>query len=492
MNFCFLIEITMNKILILLIFLFSFSSVYSSELNSIIKILVSSQNRNCYAPWRRGPTENRSGSGFVIKGGIIITNAHVVRNATTIVLVRMDKAKQYNASVKFISNECDLACLIPDDATFFDGLSELELGNMPELNDQVVVIGYPAGGEKISFTAGIISRLEYETYVQDGYAMNFVFQTDAAINPGNSGGPVIKDGKVVGVAFQAQSNLQNVGYFIPYMVLKHFLDDISDGKYDGFPKMGLLYANMQNPIAREYYGITGEIGVIVRDIAKNSPMKRYIKKNDVILSMAGIPIGIDGKIESRWGRINKDFIIKNRYIGDTIEIVFKRNKKLYHNIVKLNTYLSSIRKSHRYNEDYPYFSCGGYIFQPLSRDYLQTWGKKWYLSSPALLRYYYEFFNTSEDDREGLVVLSRILPLEINQDFGDMVYSVVKEVNGKRVFSFDQFKELMKKSIKDKKREYIVITFEDNYSIPLIIPKNMIEKADQNALKYYQLPLEVE
>ena len=64
-------------------------------------------------------------------------------------------------------------------------------------------------------------------------------QTDAAINPGNSGGPVVQDGKVVGVAFQGFPGADNMGFFIPIPIVHHFLANLQDGRYDGFPDSGL-------------------------------------------------------------------------------------------------------------------------------------------------------------------------------------------------------------------------------------------------------------
>jgi len=481
----------MKSKLILFILIFSIFSIHANSLNSIVKIIVNRQDRNCYAPWQRGNISGASGSGFVLEGGAIITNAHVVKNATTIILKRLDSPRQFSAHVKYVSNECDLAYIVADDKSFYKNINMLKLGDMPDLGDNVIVIGYPAGGEKISFTAGVISRLDYEVYVQDGNAMNFVFQTDAAINPGNSGGPVLMDGKVVGVAFQAQSNLQSVGYFIPFMVLQHFLKDIQDGNYEGFPKLGIAYEDMQNKAAREFYGITDEVGIVITNIAKDSPVTGILKEDDVILKIDNTPVGIDGKITSRWGRINNDFIIKNKFIGEKIKICVLRNKKHINKSIILSTYKKGVRKSHRYNEDYPYLSIAGYVFQPLSRDYLETWGKKWYVLSPSSLKYYYKNFNLSNENRKEIVVLSRILPLEINQGFRHLSYETVNNINGKKVLSLNDMKNILKSVLNNKKESYIVITFDEMNTIPLVIPKDRIKVADKKAFESYLLPVEV-
>src|SRR4029077_15049312 len=115
----------------------------------------------------------------------------------------------------------------------FEGTTPLEIGELPNLQDVVVALGYPTGGDKLSITEGVVSRVEIIPYTQSARKLLAV-QIDAAINPGNSGGPILKNGKLVGIAMQVMTNSQNIGYMIPTPVINHFLDDFADNKYDGF------------------------------------------------------------------------------------------------------------------------------------------------------------------------------------------------------------------------------------------------------------------
>src|SRR5262249_20652971 len=138
------------------------------------------------------------------------------------------------------------------DPSFFDGLEELPLGDLPKVRSTVVTYGYPAGGEQISYTRGVVSRIEMQNFVHIGNRSFICVQTDAAINPGNSGGPVIQDDQVVGVAFQGMPGLENTGFFIPPPVIEHFLKDIEDGTYDGFPQAGIRLVALQNKAYRNF------------------------------------------------------------------------------------------------------------------------------------------------------------------------------------------------------------------------------------------------
>ena len=124
-------------------------------------------------------------------------------------------------------------------------------------------------------------------------------QIDAAINPGSSGGPVIKDNKIVGVAFQGMrgKDIENTGYMVPVPVINHFLEDIEDGRYNGIPGLGISWQEMQNPDIRLKYTLTGkQTGVLIDKIYPGSPAKGILKDEDVILSVDDNNIENDGTI----------------------------------------------------------------------------------------------------------------------------------------------------------------------------------------------------
>jgi S1-C subfamily serine protease len=136
-----------------------------------------------------------------------------------------------------VGKECDIALLSVEDPEFWDAPLDQELpvvkepmrtalvpGPLPELQDQCAVVGYPTGGENISITQGVCSRIEMQGYVY-ATADLLAVQLDAAINSGNSGGPVINDRyECVGVAFQSvdPGEADSIGYLIPFGVINHF------------------------------------------------------------------------------------------------------------------------------------------------------------------------------------------------------------------------------------------------------------------------------
>jgi S1-C subfamily serine protease len=136
------------------------------------------------------------------------------------------RAKKYTARVETVSHECDLAVLRVDDDAFFSGVQPLALGDLPRMGDKVAVYGFPKGGDELCITEGVVSRVEYQYYAHSR-AYLLACQIDAAINPGSSGGPVVRDGKIVGVAFQSLRSGDNIGYMVPVPRIQHFLKTLS-------------------------------------------------------------------------------------------------------------------------------------------------------------------------------------------------------------------------------------------------------------------------
>src|SRR5581483_8470554 len=132
---------------------------------------------------------------------------------------------KYPATVQFIAHDCDLPLLNVSSPNFFKNMIPLQFGGIPALESTVSAYGFPIGGERMSITTGIVSRIDFNLYAHSSIDSHLAIQISAQINPGNSGGPVMQDGKVVGVAFRGYSGdvAQGVAYMIPTPVIKRFL-----------------------------------------------------------------------------------------------------------------------------------------------------------------------------------------------------------------------------------------------------------------------------
>jgi S1-C subfamily serine protease len=394
---------------------------------SIVKIFTTMQEPNYYEPWRIGSQQNVSGSGCVIVGNRILTNAHVVSNAIFIEVLKEGDSQKYIAKREFVAHDCDLAILTVDDPKFFQGTASVTFGDMPFKRDKVAVYGFPVGGEEMSITEGVVSRIELSTYA---HSMRYLMdvQTDAAINPGNSGGPVFKDKKMIGVAFQGFNAVvaQNTGFFVPMPIVKRFLTEIKGGSYRGIPSLGAYTQTMENDSLRAYYGLKPqETGILVSAVVYQSSAWDKLQVNDVLLSIDGYPVANDGTIAFRKGeRIGFQYPLGLRFIGDAMSLKILRDKKPLTLTVTLkgDTRLVPLIQ---YDKQPTYFIFDGLIFTPFNSNYPGITK-----DSPSELKALY-FHGLPSADRKQVVLINHILSSSINRGY-DSKFSnlIVTKVNG--------------------------------------------------------------
>jgi S1-C subfamily serine protease len=452
--------------------------------SSVVKITTTYQGANYSQPWKMLSQNTRTGSGCIIDGKRILTNAHVVSDQTFIQVRRAGSADRYVAQVQAVSHELDLALLeVPNDA-FFEGAVPVELGSLPAIGDPVTALGFPSGGTRITITEGIVSRIE-RAYYSHSYFDNLACQIDAAINPGSSGGPVIADGKIVGVAFQTGSG-ENVGYVIPAPVVKHFLDDLADGRHDGAPALPCAWQVMENRQLRKQYGMgKDQSGILITSLAPLFEGEDKLQTKDVILAIDGYDIANDGTIAMRpRERITFRYAIDRKHVGDELPLRILRDGEEKDVVLRLTapkTEYGHLVPRIRYDERPSYYVIGGLVFSPLTSNYYDAWDG-WADVPLALKRYYYVLRTRKNEEREQVLVLIDFLPDELNVGF-NFEDNVVAEVNGRKVNSLKELVAAFEENEDDQHR----IVFEA-YDFEIVLQRDLLEKRGAAILENYGIP----
>jgi S1-C subfamily serine protease len=407
---------------------------------SVVRIVNYAQRADWSSPWNSERVGESWGSGFVIKGGLVMTNAHVVSDSKSLLIHVLNDPTPHEAEVVHLGHDCDLALIRPKDPNVLKGVTPLEFGGLPRLGSSVDTLGYPMGGIQVTSTRGVVSRIEEQVYVHSGIDGHLAVQTDAATNPGSSGGPVVQDGRVVGVAFQYQEELQRVGFFIPTEVIARFLEDIKDGHYDGYPDLGILTATMAHPAARARAGMAdGETGVRASGTISGSSADGHILKGDVMLALNGHAIANDGSIVEGPRRMPFGMLIDRMFIGDKATVRVLRDGKRFDVAFPLRRMRFAESRRNAYDTDPRYFVYGGLIFVPLCRETLKTYGEDWSRKAPPELMD--QFFYRDEIDREfqdhERVVLLRRLDDPVNIEMAWYAGQIVERVNGKVIMGLD-------------------------------------------------------
>ena len=476
-------------LLMLLVVTFAAPSAWAINFGAIrhavYKINVVSQEPRVGQPWLHHSSSESSGTGFYIGEGRILTNAHVVSQGKFITVTRDGSDRAESARVQFIAHDCDLAILILKDDSSFDDLEPLTFTGLPQLRRPVATIGYPLGGDQLSITEGIVSRIAYRQYAHDSFHNHLLVQVDSAINPGNSGGPVIQGGRVVGVAFQSYNNAENTGYIIPVPVINRFLVDIEDGKYDGHPDDGIVaYDNVtNNPATRLYHGLTeGMGGVKVAAIAKHGAAYGKVIPGDILLEIGGQPIGIDGRISFQNERIEYKVIFDLRQMGDIVDYTVVRDGKVLQIPVEAIPPRPHYLAHEIFTKHPRFYVYAGLVFTALSRDYLKGWGRTWYRDAPNFLRYLHSYADFEERTSEvrDIVVLATRLPDEINAYAQNNEEKVLTRINGSEVHSLED----VERETQRTDTPFLVLEFQEE-DAPIVFFRDEAAKAHQRILTRY-------
>lgn len=443
---------------------------------SIVKIYTVSKIPNYFTPWN-STVRSSHGSGTIISGNRILTNAHVVADETFIEVKRHGDTKRYEAKVEFISHQADLALLSVADKTFFENTKSLEFGTLPPIQKEIAVYGFPMGGNSLSVSTGIVSRIEHNAYAHSREIFLSI-QIDAAVNPGSSGGPAISEGKIVGVVMQQITNSQNIGYLVPVEIIKHFLDDIKDGHYDGFVHLGIDTQKMENEAVRGVYKMDKDTtGVLVIDLSQKSSAYGILHKDDVLLTIDGHTVQNDGTVEFAHNQFTSyKYYMDKKQIGQSIALEILRDGEKKTLGVKLtNVANDNLLVDTIAHDVMPrYYIFGGYVFTPLTRNLLMG-------TNSTLTQLRTEAGKWASNEQEEVVILLKVLADKTNRGDHNFSLWMINKVNSKEFKDFKEFVELMKNA----KSKYIILENKDG--VKVAIDRIEALKNEDEILKKYSI-----
>jgi S1-C subfamily serine protease len=443
--------------------------------DSVVKIYATVRYPDPYKPWTKLTPTDLTGSGVVIKGKRILTNAHVVLYASDI-QVEGKSGNMMPATVEAVAPSIDLAVLKLDDDSFFDSHRPLEWSSSPpEIQDPVEVYGYPIGGENLSITKGIVSRVEFAGY---NYPVGGLrVQIDAAINPGNSGGPAVVDGKMIGIAFSRLSGTaENIGYIIPCEEISLFLQKASSGTY-GKPCMFDECQALSNPTFRSFLKLDHSVqGVIVARPANDDP-NYPLKKWDVITQIGDAPIDNEGMVTLNDNlRVYFKYLIQKIATNGVVPLTLVRDGKQMQ--IQLPVPTNHPRVIPELNGGYPsYFVYGPIVFSSATSEFVDDLAASRMgaarvtvlaaTGSPLINR----LGDEPAFDGEGLVVVSSpLFPDKLSTGFSNPFGEVVKSVNNVPIKNLKQLVQLLR----DSKDRFIRIEFYGKLAPLIVFPRSVM------------------
>ena len=273
-----------------------------------------------------------TGSGFIWDdAGHIVTNYHVVEDATRIEVIFSDES-QVEAEVVGVDPRNDLAVLRVDPAA--TPLQPLALGAAEAIRvgQRAIAIGNPFGLDR-TLTTGVVSALGRPLETESGDYIFNVIQTDAAINPGNSGGPLLNSrGEVIGINTAIQEGAEGIGFAVPVDTLRRVVPVlVSEGRYP-HATLGLLGYSISTALA-EALGLPVERGVLVAQLGRGGPadaagvrgaQQEVIVGNRRVLAGGDIITHLDGREIADWNGL-LEYLELNKRVGDPITLSLLRD-----------------------------------------------------------------------------------------------------------------------------------------------------------------------
>lgn len=434
--------------------------------SAVFEVSVNASVYQDSAPWNT-TARWRVGTGFSLQthqGKRILTTAELVQGATYIT-VRPDNSPQtFEAEVEYVSHEIDVAILNPVDESLLENRETLVLGDLPQPEQSVSLYGYPLGGEALSVTQGIVSRIEYYTYPYSDLSFQAI-QVDAAANAGNPGSPALVDGKVVGMLFDFDESLENAGYLVPVSYIRQLLNDLQDGTLDGIPELWLDYQFVINPVQKKYLRMTPEqTGILVNKLCSHTDTALVLNEGDVITAIDGKPVTYNDFIQAN-GKQFSHFRehIDLHQVDDvvTVELLSSGYTE------KWNVRLNQRSQTTNVLESPPrYFIFGGFVFLASRKE-------------PVC--------ESVGDDETGVaaaekdeVKLVRVLPSSSGTaGFSDAESMTISTVNGE---SYDTFEDFYSKLTQGDEKS-IILKDDANYQI--VIDRQLAESEEESLLERY-------
>ncbi len=449
--------------------------------NAVVKIFTTARPPDVFRPWSKSAPTEMSGSGVVIQGRRILTNAHVVNYASQVEVQAREGGDRLQAKVVAISRGIDLAVLELEDPEFFATHQPPARANLlPEVKDAVLAYGYPLGGNSLSITKGIVSRIEYVTYNYPTSGLRI--QIDAAINPGNSGGPVFVGDKMIGLAFAGANNAQNIGYIIPNEEVELFLNDIADGQYDGKPALFDELQTLENPALRTFLKAGKSVRGMVVQRPASSDASYPLKEWDIITHIGDIPVDNQGMV-----KVTDDLNVRFQYRVQQIAkngqlpLTVVRNGKP----LKISLPVSSSRPRliSALDGQYPsYFVYGPMVFSRATWEFRSffnnnagTLNSFAFNAQPLLTR----IGDEPTPDREDLVVVSApFFPHRLVSGYDNRFGSVVYSVNNIPIRSLRHLVEVLR----DLKDDLVLFKFDQRNSENMVLPRRQVVESTEAIL----------
>ncbi|MHC5102309.1 MAG: PDZ domain-containing protein [Planctomycetota bacterium] len=449
---------------------------------SLVYLDISSSSYDLSQPWNPLPISKKSGYGCAVGPYEVLTIAENVADAAYVQTRRYGQNAYIPATVKIVDYEYNLCLLELDKSAMDKPLTPLSFIESFPKGEQLTAY-WLSSGNHLTTSQATLDRAEMSRSLVSFVSTLTFFATNVS-RPFGDGQVCCHESDPIGIA--AWGSETDVG-IIPAETINRFLSHCKKEGYSGFSSSGFRASALLDPARRKYLNVPDDIkhGMYISDVYTIGTGCKELQLGDVILSIDGKQLNPYGRYEHpEYKRISFSHILSQIPDGTQIPFQIIRNGE----IMALEITGSNVASDNMlvpyylYDKQPEYFVTGGYIFQRLNRDYLGMWGNEMSGNAPPHLYHYQKDFSYKPtQEREDIVILSYVMPAEINLGYQQLSHLVVDSVNGMKIASMKHFADTVTAA---DNGDVLEITFEMDSPV-LIIPKSQLTSANAQISRLY-------
>ena len=443
---------------------------------SLVYLEVSSYGYDQFRPWRNTDIDEKGGIGCAVGANLVITPAWNLTDARLIQARAFGQNEYIPAKIKAIDYEIDLALLELEPNALQKPLRPLKFADKFKRGAKLNCYWLDSAGN-LTTGQGYLDRAEVHPSTTSHTAFLNYIVTNASQETGI--GQLYCDGSTpAGITCWAEDTSE--AGLIPAEIINGFLSKAKEANYPGIPVVGFSTQELSDPSSRAYLKMpsTMKNGVWVTNVYNLGTGSDMLKTGDVILGIDGKEIDAFGRFQHPvYDHLSFHHLITRHKIGDEISFeIWREGGRQQLKVGARNFDVSRMLvPSYEYGQQPQYVVTGGFVFQKLTRPYLMNWGKNWTGKvSPHLFHYYRDMSFKPTDERKEIVILSYVLPAQINLGYLDLAQLVVSKFNGMPITCMA---DIIKAQNLKPDSKFDVVEFEfDNPTV--VIPRRQLPQAD--------------
>ncbi len=445
--------------------------------DSLVFVQVTAYQYEQLQPWKTPDLRDRAAYACAVSPNRILTTAWNVTDAAFIKVVRHGQNETIEAKVVAIDYESNLCLLELDPAALAKPLTPIEFTNVYQKGAEVKTY-WLSGDGNLSSARGFLDRAEVNKSVPS-YASFLNFVVGNASKTFGRGRLYCLDDRPIGIACWANNDSGEVG-LIPSETIHAFLDDAADGQYDGFGVEGYEVMAMLDPVFRSGLKMPAEMkhGAYVHRVYRMGTAHDILRSGDVILAIDGKQLDAYGRYEDdRFDKIQYHHLLTRHKVGEEVAFTLWRDGGQLDLTCKARGIDADkmLVPWYEFGKQPEYMVIGGYVIQKLTRNYMEMWGEGWEGKTPPHLYHYFrDLAFEPRDNRRQVVVLSYVLPADINLGYHMLGRMVIKKINSVEI---SDLQGALNAFVQNTDSPFHIIEFEQDNPM-VVIPREQLPQAD--------------